>query len=128
MSAQSFWPTWVMFVAVVGPLFMSLVLIAYSLYLSRQLPVMLQSLTCCRYISGWETSLSDAGTVGRVLLIGQISGMFLISRLSVRAGAMDATDVQKFPVQFKRLLKINNAILGLTTLWWVVACLILELR
>lgn len=128
MNAEAFWPTWVSFVVLVGPLFMSLVLIVYSLYLSRHLQVMLESLTRCRYISGWATCLSNLGPFARVLLVGQISGMFLIPRLSVRAGAMDAADVEHFPIHLKRLLKINNAILGLTGVWGLVACAILELR
>lgn len=128
MIAAIFSNPWLVIFIMGGAIFMSFVCILNTLYLCRYLPEILKALERCRQVNLNVRIFQYLGVFGKVCLIYQISGMLIWPKLEIRGGFLDAEDVAGFPPHLLRLLKINMAFMVFGTIWFIVACVVLELR
>jgi hypothetical protein len=99
-----------------GPFLLTLISLAYSIYLSRYLESMLAALINCPYIV-FRAGLRHQGWFGRLMLLATITGMVMWPAPGIRAGVMDPVDIENFPPHLKRLLKIKSVILISIFVW-----------
>ncbi|WP_154997504.1 hypothetical protein [Pseudomonas silesiensis] len=128
MTGDDFWKSWWAIILIGGPIMMGWVFIAHSLYISRYLPIMLKSLENSNYIVAYRRLNQGFGLPTRIFLVSQIAGMVIWPWLGIRAGQMDARDIQNFPPRLLSLLKINISILGLAIAWGGIAYVVVKLR
>jgi len=95
------WSPWAAIIIVGGPFMLIVVTFAYSLYLSRHLDAMLDSLKNSRHIVVWGMGLRNQGWLGRLMLVAKITGMVMWPGTGIRTGQMDPDDIKKFPFSFK---------------------------
>jgi hypothetical protein len=111
-----------------GPFLMIVVTFAYSLYLSRHLDAMLDSLKNSRHIVVWGMGLRHQGWFGRLMLVAKITGMVMWPGPGIRAGEMDPVDIKNFPSHLKQLLKIKIVISAIIVIWGALAFVLVKFK
>jgi hypothetical protein len=122
------WSPWAAIIIVGGPFMLIVVTFAYSLYLSRHLDAMLDSLKNSRHIVVWGMGLRNQGWLGRLMLVAKITGMVMWPGAGIRTGQMDPDDIKNFPSHLKQLLKIKIIISGVIVIWGAFAFALLKFR
>ncbi|MGF6094960.1 hypothetical protein [Pseudomonas sp. 18175] len=128
MTGDTFWKSWWAILFSAGPIFVGMVFIVNSLYISRYLPVMIKALENSRQIILYSRILKGMGVFGEICLVTQIAGMLIWPKVEIRMGLLDSRDVTNFPLHLLRLLKMNMALLVISIVWLVVVCVVLKFR
>jgi hypothetical protein len=109
-------PWWKVFV--VGcPLYMCILSIIYSLYLTRYLSEILRALENSRQVDFYLTIFKGLGIFGKGLLLSLIGGMLVWPKTSIRVGFLDANDVENFPPRLLRLMRVNMMLMAISAVW-----------
>jgi hypothetical protein len=101
--------------------------ILLSFHIANHLDQILSALKNCRYITA-RSGLRHQGWFGRLALVAIIGGMVHWSGPGLRAGEMDATDLENFPEHLGRLLKIKHLITWVIGIWLLIVWAAIELR
>ena len=129
MTTEEFWKSWLAFGIVAGPILLTYVGAAFSLYLSHQhMEAIKEALKNSRYIHIWGPSLGRRGVIWSLLEIAKIAGMVLLPWASLRIGELDPTDLKNFPPRLKRLLVINVTMMLISVIWMAVVSVVLKFR
>lgn len=121
---QSWWA--VAFYA--GPVVLCISGIVLSVYISwRYLDEMVNALKGSRQFSLAARSLETSGWVSRFILATKISGAVAWPRAGIRAGLLDASEIENFPSYIRRLIRLNNFLTYVMLVWGGVACLLISL-
>lgn len=127
MTGVNFWSSWWGATFLSGPIVMGFVFLAHSLFISRHLPVILKALENSNFIVTYHKLTQGLGLPEKIFLIGQIASLVIWPGLGIRAGQMDAGDIQNLPPRLLSRLKINISILGVASMGGV-AYVVVELR
>lgn len=101
--------------------------ILLSSHIANHLDQILSALKNCRYITA-RSGLRHQGWFGRLALVAIIGGMVHWSGPGLRAGEMDATDLENFPEHLGRLLKIKHLITWVIGIWLLIVWAAIKLR
>jgi hypothetical protein len=126
---EDFWSSWFAFALLAGPILLSLVSLAFSLYLShRHLDAMLEALKGSHYLAFWAAGLRDDDWFRRFTLTAQIGGMVMWPGPLIRAGEVGSDQIRNFPAHLKRLLVAETVLNGIILAWGAVAFVLLKLK
>lgn len=101
--------------------------ILLSFHIANYLDQMLGALKNCRYITA-RAGLRHQGWFGRLALVAIIGGMVRWPGPGLRAGEMDASDLENFPEHLGRLLTIKHRITWVIGFWLFIVWLAIKLR
>ena len=123
------WPTWIAITVIGGPILLSTVGLAYSLYLTRRhLEAIKEALKNSRYIYLWGPNLGRRGLIWSLLEISKIVEMVMWPRASIINGELDPIDLENFPPHLKRHLTSIITLASIALPWAIVAAVLVEFR
>jgi hypothetical protein len=129
MIVGEFWKSWLAFWLLAGPILLSYVSFAFSLYLSRRhLDSMLAALKGSRHIVISAAGLLQRGWFGRLMLVAKITFMVMWPGPGLRAGDLDPEDIRSFPVHLKHLLKTKAILTCVIVIWGALAFALVKLK
>lgn len=129
MTSIDSWPIWIAIAVTGGPILLSAVVLAYTLFLShRHLEEIKEALKNSRYIYIWGPSLGKRGLIYAMWEIAKITGMLTWPKAHIRIGDLSPEDFDNFPPHLKRRLFFNVAMGFIALTWGVVAAVLVELR
>lgn len=129
MTSIDTWPRWVAIIITGGPGLLSVMGIAYSLYMThRHLEAIKEALKNSRYIYIWGSSLGKRGLIWSLLEMAKIAGMVVWPKASILSGELDLMDLQHFPLYLKRHLITLTTMAFTALIWGIVAALLVKYR
>ncbi|GAA0413084.1 MULTISPECIES: hypothetical protein [Pseudomonas] len=129
MTSIDTWPRWVAIIITGGPGLLSVMGIAYSLYMThRHLEAIKEALKNSRYIYIWGSSLGERGLIWSLLEMAKIAGMVVWPKASILSGELDPMDLQHFPLYLKRHLITLTTMAFIALIWGIVAALLVKYR
>lgn len=117
MIQEFFLSPWWKVLVVGGPLYMCLLSMVYSLYLTRDLPDVLKALQSSRQVDFYLAIFKSFGVLGEVILLSLIGGMLVRPKASIRVGFLDANDFENFPSRLLWLMRLNLALMAVSAVW-----------
>ena len=129
MTSIDTWPRWVAIIITGGPGLLSVMGIAYSLYMThRHLEAIKETLKNSHYIYIWGSSLGKRGLIWSLLEMAKIAGMVVWPKASILSGELDPMDLQHFPLYLKRHLITLTTMAFTALIWGIVAALLVKYR
>jgi hypothetical protein len=129
MTSIDAWSPWIAIVFAGGPILLSYVSFAFSLYLSRRhLDAMMEALKTSRYMYIWGPGLRGQGWFGGIVLVTKIAGIVVMPGMYIRYGEVDPVEIENFPHHLKRLLNIYVVMVFVSIIWMVIVFLLLKFK
>ncbi|MBD8093650.1 hypothetical protein IFT48_27020 [Pseudomonas fluorescens] len=129
MTSIDTWPRWVAIIVTGGPGLLSVVGLAYSLFLThRRLDAIKEALKNSRYIYIWGDSLGKRGVIWSLLEMSKIAGIVVWPRASIINGELDPVDLENFPPHLKRHLMIIMTMAFTAIAWGIAAAVLVKFR
>ncbi|AZE66594.1 hypothetical protein SAMN05216475_2791 [Pseudomonas synxantha] len=129
MTSIDTWPRWVAIIITGGPGLLSVIGLAYSLYMThRHLDAIKEALKNSHYIYIWGSSLGKRGLLWSLLEMAKIAGMVVWPKASIISGELDPIDLQNFPPHLKRHLIAITTMAFTALTWGIVAALLVKYR
>lgn len=129
MTSIDTWPRWVAIIITGGPGLLSVIGLAYSLYMTRRhLDAIKEALKHSHYIYIWGSSLGKRGLIWSLLEMAKIAGMVVWPKAFIINGELHPTDLKNFPPYLKRHLTIITTMAFTALTWGVVSALLVEFR
>lgn len=129
MTEAIFWNSWLAVWLMAGPIVLCIGNLAFSFYLSNHhLDTMLGALKNSRHVVIASTGVQKHDWFQRFLLVSKITGLVMWPGPGVRSGEMYADEIERFPSNLKRLLKLKVTLTLTILIWGSLVFLMIKLK